>query len=400
MGEVVERLLSPIAPDQFLAEFYEQKPLLLGGRPDTFYLNVYSTPMLEHTLWRHERSLANFVRLHKSGHNIDPPKSLGRFDFFGWVIAEYQDGATIIVNNLEDYEPALARFIRPLEHYFRGRVSVSAYASPRAASAFSPHFDTHDVMILQVEGSKTFNLYEGVGPELPLISQARRICKEELKAPADAASLAAGDFLYMPRGLVHDAKTSSLPSLHLSLGIHPLSVGRLIGSAVERATEHSLALRRTASADPRSDSYHQVRQLLAALSETTGAEISIENLLEQWHAKLIASQRSLPGKRLSGKDQEHALSIESVVSRAEGATCIVLVDDRCAAIAFPGIGVVRDDRQMPLRIELPIAAASALRFIANHPDRFFIRDIPDCLSNSSKVMLTKRLISEGLLVAS
>lgn len=398
MHEVVERLLSPIAPDQFLAEFYEQKALHLGARPGNFYGELYSVRTLEQTLWRHEGSLPSFVKLHKSGRNIDPPTTLGRFDFFGWAVAEYQNGATIIVNNLEDYEPAVARFVRPLEHYFVGRVSVSAYASPRDASAFSPHFDTHDVVILQIEGSKTFNLYEGVGPTLPLPSQARQIHAEELNIPADAADLVTGDLLYMPRGLVHEAKTSSQPSLHLSLGIHPLSVGRLIRSAVERATEHSLALRRTASADPESDSYQEVRRLLAALSETTGTEISIQDILKQWHAKLIASQRSLPGVRISAGDQEHTLSIESVVSRAEGATCNVSVNERCATITFPGIAVVRDDHQKPLGMELPAAAAAALRFIANHPDKFKIREIPDCLSDNSKVLLARRLICEGLLV--
>lgn len=399
MLEYIERFLSPIAPDRFLSEFYEQRPLHLGGRPNSFYKEIYSTSMLEHTLWQHEGSLPNFIRLHKSKQDIAPPRNLERFDFFGWALTEYQNGATIIVNNLEDYEPAVARSIRPLEHYFLGRVSVSAYASPRESSAFSTHFDTHDVIILQIEGSKTFKLYNGVGPLLPLPSQARPIHAGELNIQAEIVSLASGDLLYIPRGLVHDAKTSSQPSLHLSLGIHPLSVGRLIGLAVERATEQSPTLRRTASTNPKSNSYQQVQRLIAELSQATGVAISMHGLMEQWRAKLIATQRSLSGARLSASNQEHSLSIESVVSRAEGATCIISTDERCAAIAFPGIAVVRDDRQKPLRIELPVGAVAALNFIANHPGRFMVCEIPNCLSDSSKILLVRRLMREGLLVA-
>lgn len=44
----------------------------------------------------------------------------------------------------------------------------------------------------------------------------------------------------------------------------------------------------------------------------------------------------------------------------------------------------------------PAAIAPALHFISR-AERFLVRDLPDQLSDDSKILLTKRLVREGLI---
>jgi ribosomal protein L16 Arg81 hydroxylase len=83
---------------------------------------------------------------------------------------------------------------------------------------------------MQLEGVKHWRLYERTellplatdkvgSPELPL-GAAREVC------------LKPGDLLYIPRGHVHDAHTSDIFSLHLTVGINVYRWADLIHHAV------------------------------------------------------------------------------------------------------------------------------------------------------------------------
>ncbi|HEX2212116.1 MAG TPA: cupin domain-containing protein, partial [Mycobacterium sp.] len=88
-----------------------------------------------------------------------------------------------------------------------------------------PHYDVHDVFILQAAGQKRWIVHEPVH-EHPLPSQpwtqhrdavAARVADE----PVIDTVLSEGDALYLPRGWVHAAQAMEQTSIHLTIGISP-----------------------------------------------------------------------------------------------------------------------------------------------------------------------------------
>jgi len=104
------------------------------------------------------------------------------------------------------------------------RVSCNVYCSQGEHQAFPSHFDTMDVFAIHIEGNKTWRIYEGRfdGPlERPGFNHPSFTPDYHEKAKGKLAmevELKPGDLLYFPKGLYHDALSSSDNCLHLSYG--------------------------------------------------------------------------------------------------------------------------------------------------------------------------------------
>lgn len=120
---------------------------------------------------------------------------------------------------------AVGTLARSLEVEMNFPIQVNTYITPPASTGLVPHYDGHDVLILQIQGSKTWHLY--IGADIPPREIQRDMDKavaiEGLPVPTELR-LEAGDVLYLPRGRVHAAETISEPSIHLTVGIHAPTV--------------------------------------------------------------------------------------------------------------------------------------------------------------------------------
>ncbi len=63
----------------------------------------------------------------------------------------FDRGATLVVSQFNELHPALGRFCRGLEQVFLHAVQANIYLTPPGAQGFRMHYDTHDVLVLQVE---------------------------------------------------------------------------------------------------------------------------------------------------------------------------------------------------------------------------------------------------------
>lgn len=139
---------------------------------------------------------------------VDPLRLLARFDA----------GATLVVSQFQDMHPPLAGFCRGLERLFLHPVQANAYLTPPGAQGFRLHYDTHDVLVLQVQGRKDWRVWEAQ----PVPSPTRRTpWTRDMPVPGEphALTLRPGDALYLPRGVPHEAKgQSDGASLHLTIG--------------------------------------------------------------------------------------------------------------------------------------------------------------------------------------
>jgi hypothetical protein len=164
---------------------------------------------------------------------VDLPALLMRFDA----------GASLVVSQFHETHPPLADFCRGLERFFLHGVQSNIYLTPPAAQGFRTHFDTHDVLVLQVEGRKRWRVWDGERLERP----TRRTPWPGNMPPVGEPHefiLSPGEALYIPRGVMHDAAT--LPgerSLHITLGLLEASWAQVLRGLIDELELEQSALR-------------------------------------------------------------------------------------------------------------------------------------------------------------
>jgi ribosomal protein L16 Arg81 hydroxylase len=144
---------------------------------------------------------------------------------------DFADGYTVVLDGVEQYVRAIATLTHSIEVELNFPTKVNAYVTPPGSQGFVAHYDEHDVLILQIQGSKVWHLYKGA--DIPPHEMSRRVpvVTSSLPLPTDVR-LEAGDVLYLPRGRVHAAEATSEPSVHLTVGIHGPTVLGLVTRAL------------------------------------------------------------------------------------------------------------------------------------------------------------------------
>lgn len=143
------------------------------------------------------------------------------------VTALLQKGATFVLDFVEGIDPNVAAIAGALERLTGANTSCNAYCSWKSVRGYASHFDTMDVFALQIEGEKTWNLYEGRFPEAVSVPGSRPsdfTAEQHDRMKGNLArqvTTRPGDMLYIPRGVYHDALATDTASLHLSFGATP-----------------------------------------------------------------------------------------------------------------------------------------------------------------------------------
>lgn len=160
------------------------------------------------------------------------------------LFATFDAGATLVVSQFHEMHPPLTRFCRGLEQVFLHAVQANIYLTPPGAQGFRVHYDTHDVIVLQVRGEKRWRLWS----QQPVPQPTRRTPWPGGIAPEgepEAVTLRPGDTLYVPRGVMHEAaaQEGTEPSLHVTIGLLEPSFAAVLRLAVDLLETEDPALR-------------------------------------------------------------------------------------------------------------------------------------------------------------
>ena len=219
---------------EFAREHWDRAPLLsrAADLPEPFH-DLLSAPAVDEMVTGRGLRLP-FFRMVRDGETL-PASSVTRSVMSGdrrigdmadpdRVREHFAEGATLVLQSLHRSHPPLVRFCRELADELGHPTQCNAYVTPPGSQGFAAHHDTHDVFVLQVDGSKRWNIYPPVHP-LPLADQSGKGRDEDGRLLADDATpvlsveLQPGDALYLPRGFVHAAETAEDRSIHLTVGI-------------------------------------------------------------------------------------------------------------------------------------------------------------------------------------
>ena len=135
----------------------------------------------------------------------------------------YNSGGTIIIQKGQLSISKLSKFCNEVENETNFSLNANLYVTQKNTQGFEPHYDTHDIFILQIAGKKSWRLYDSFF-NLPLSSQS--ISKADSDryltiTPNSEIELLPGDLIYIPRGFVHDTFTTDSTSIHITLGVFP-----------------------------------------------------------------------------------------------------------------------------------------------------------------------------------
>jgi hypothetical protein len=289
------------------------------------------------------------------------------------VLAEWEAGATIVVQALHVNWHPLAVFCRLLEDALGLPVQANAYYTPRGSQGFAVHHDTHDVLVLQVAGEKRWLLYEPL-LELPLKHQRYSSALGEHGEPSDDLVLRAGDTLYLPRGWLHQAETSASDSLHLTIGItaHTWLDG---AKAALDAAEDELALRQGVDGGAAPD-----------IADVLAAELEPERVRQRQRRRFVDSRRPIREDGLRQLRELERLDTETRLERRETVIADLVESADGLVLVFEG-----------KELRFPGHAAPELRGCFSSEESFRLTDLEGKLDSASRLVLARRLVREGFL---
>jgi ribosomal protein L16 Arg81 hydroxylase len=381
-------LLEPLSVETFLDDIWAKTHHhITRDCPDYFDTLLPGPSTVDELLkgFRHEPSAVRMTR----GKDKKGPDNYrladGSLDLDG-VRDDVAAGYTIVLDGVEQYVRPVGALARSLEVALNFPVQVNAYVTPPQSTGLIPHYDDHDVLILQIQGSKTWHLY--VGADLP----PREIQRDKDKA-VDLASLPAptdlrldpGDVLYVPRGRVHAAEANAEPSIHLTVGIHAptvlmLAIGALYSQSFrDDRLNARLPVRHLDDAELGATVRALVREAVGAVHDSSAITDGLGLL-----ADVLVRRGTCPpvGQIASAK----AIDEQTRVAKYQPLYSRVKVADNGVTLEFASLSISAGSDH-----------DAAMRFVSSSTEPFRVGDLPG-LDTRQRTDLARTLIVSGFLV--
>jgi hypothetical protein len=377
----LESLIAPISRKQFEDEYFQRKVLLVQRGNPRFYDDLFTLKDFDAAV----SSGPSYVKIAEAKskknrkHETDSASGLDR------TLAEMRSGATLVLDSLQSRDAKLGLLCRLLEQELSHRFQTNLYLTPPQGQGFTPHWDNHDVFILQVVGSKHWKI-EKERRKLPHRQENMPDEGREVAADADAFTLQQGDLIYIPRGFVHAAECGSESSLHITLGIHPHTYGDVLYAAIRKTISENEAL---LHALPLGFMHGRRDGVIKAAINTlrrTADPAFLNIVVDEFEDEVVQKYALDVSGQVADFFQPEPLAIGDVVGPRRGIVYRV----------HPGEDSVRVNVGTRSITFLDIFR-EALEFALRTP-AFAIRELPGDLEDEERIVFIERLMQEGLVV--
>jgi ribosomal protein L16 Arg81 hydroxylase len=379
------RCVGPVDTDRFLGEFWERRPLLVPRGEEGRFADLLSEAEVERLLTSTALRYPAF-RLVKAGERIElgdyaadipwrPTRFTGTIDVER-VAAQFERGATIVLQALHLHHLAVAEFCRALEEELAHPVQANAYYTPRGAQGLPVHHDTHDVFCLQLAGAKRWLVYEPV-LDLPLKDQRYSPDLGGPGSPVLDVVLRAGDTLYLPRGWLHEALTSDADSLHLTVGVNVYTRLDAVRAALEEVARDEVEYRRSLP-----DGELPVDDLLSRLA----GRLASGDVVRRRRQKFVATRRPIRDDQFEQLRALEQLDAETLVERRPTVIFDLSFGADEVTLSFEG-----------RTVSIPRHAREEVEAVASADAPFRAEDLPGELDQDGRLVLVRRLLREGFL---
>lgn len=278
----------------------------------------------------------------------------------------FDGGATLVLQGLHRYWPPLTHLVRSLESELGHPCQANAYLTPPGSQGLALHSDTHDVFVFQTYGRKLWEVHDDDGQ------------REVMLEP--------GVSMYLPTGTPHAARAQSDASLHVTIGINSVTWRDVL----DRISAHAMSGLELDAAIPAGyldDSGSLAGGLAPRLADLAHAiaAVDAEAAAEEEADRFLTTRAPYLTGGLRDRLSTDALHDTTVLHRRAGSLCVLRQEAE-------RLRVLLGDRElrMPLRLAEPMAYLREQTSLRP-------ADLAEWLDPQSRLVLTRRLVREGLL---
>lgn len=148
-------------------------------------------------------------------------------------------GSSLVLNDICGLSTGIMEIREELAKITGGKIDCNLYFSQKDHQAFPIHYDVHDVIAFQIEGTKHWQVFEQAIPfpiNHPAFKNRKQMNPEaSKKSPLLDFEFEPGDILYIPSGYFHHATSRKGISIHLAYGLIEMIGMDIISMAFEKA---------------------------------------------------------------------------------------------------------------------------------------------------------------------
>ncbi|WP_314506816.1 JmjC domain-containing protein [uncultured Microbacterium sp.] len=387
--------LTGLSADEFEREHWGERPLL--RRSPSGFDDLFSADAVDELVA--ERALRTpFVRMAAEG-TVLPPAKFTSSGGFGAevgdqldsakVLEQFAGGATLVLQGLHRTWAPIAAFTRRLIDDLGHPAQVNAYITPASSRGFDPHYDTHDVFVIQIAGAKHWRIHEPVHrhplADQPWTDHRDSVAARAREEPTIDATFETGDVLYLPRGWIHSAEALGGTSIHLTIGVRAATRQDILTQLLARGGDDE-RLRRPlplgAGEGRRLDA--DIAATIAAASELMDAARDDHTIEHALHDAFSRAVRPPPVRPLATVQLTSEIAPDMTFRWRSGLRARIEDDG-------PRVRIVLEDKA----VSLPVEASEAVHALRS--GTLAAGALPG-LDADSALVVVRRLLREGIVV--
>ena len=375
-------IIAPVSKDAFRTRYWEQKPLLVHRRDPGFYADLFTLRDFDHAIAASPEfvKIANEAAKKHVSYKSEAVRGLEE------TLADMRNGGTLVLDQMQKHNRNLSALCRLMAAELGHRFQTNLYLTPPNGRGFPPHWDDHDVFILQVLGSKHWKIEK---ERRAINRKGERMGAEgrELRGDLLSFTLEQGDLIYIPRGFVHAAECGAEPSLHITLGLTGSFYEDFLNAVLQVVVASDPSLR--AILPPgfmRGEGEDLVIERIKSALVRASEQLLLPDVLTQFRAELVKEFTLDAAGQVVEFFTPAPLTPDTQVGPREGIVYQTQSGDDFLRVTFG-----------TRNITFPGFLRDSVEFALSIPT-FLIRELPGQLEDDERVAVIDRLIQEGMVM--
>ena len=382
--EAFSKLIHPVTVDQFIGSYWQQNVLVVNRDSPRFYDDLLTIDALDALLTSTALPGAQ-VNLGKDAVGIAKEDYVtGGYVNPRALLRLHKRGNTIILRSMHLWLETLQKLCSAMESFFHCDAQANIYMTPARTQSSYPHWDAHDIFVIQLAGSKRWRLHSAPLKK-PLYTYEFNPDRHEIGPETGEFTLHAGDIAYVPRGVAHNPEATEY-AVHISLGVLVKTWADVFAAMYENIVRDNPEYR---AALPVLYGRHQFdRDRCASELEQLASAFGDRAILSTVLARLTDTFLTT-----RTPDMRHAFSQVAEGCPITPSTCVEVISSTPILIEEHG----DDCRAIINGLELRVSGSmlDAMKYVA-HRSRLRVSELPG-ESDARRVALAERLVDEGML---
>jgi ribosomal protein L16 Arg81 hydroxylase len=383
-ARAIGKLISPISVDDFLAEYWQRKVLVVN-RTDRHYFDDLLTVNDIDELLGTTPIPASQVEVVRSASGVPKAAYAGGTYIEPYeVLRLHREGHTLILRAMHLWLHRLRGLCAEAEAFFHCNAQANLYLTPTGHRSSSAHWDAHDIFVIQIAGTKRWVLHES-SLKKPLYTYRFDRERHPIGPEVGEFTLNAGDVAYVPRGVAHNPVALDY-SVHMALGVLVRTWADVLARMFESLTQDTPELRDILPVRHGQHAF-DIEECSARFSDIASKLVDLDRMRSTLASMSEAFVRSRPTdtrRMLVDFARGAAVGLGSTVELPPNGPAVVEGNGESCRVVLNGMELNVSSSLMP-----------ALEFIKDRR-RILVADIP-LDSEDQRVALAEYLLEQGCL---